>query len=95
MLISASPSDLSVSDTRTAPSASTTWLAILVGLACVFALSLPTDLTSATSTTNVSSDTQPSNSLIAHVPNWMHLSLTQKLTAAYVLGLVTVLLVRP
>uniref|UniRef100_F1L9R5 Motile sperm domain-containing protein 1 n=1 Tax=Ascaris suum TaxID=6253 RepID=F1L9R5_ASCSU len=63
-----------------APSSqSSPWLAVVAALACIGALMLPTQ-----------GDMMPSL-----LPTYLHLSVPQKLVAAYVLGIVTMLIIRP
>ncbi|KHN84660.1 Motile sperm domain-containing protein 1 [Toxocara canis] len=55
------------------------WLAVVAAVVCIGALMLPTH-----------GDTVPSL-----LPTYLHLSVPQKLVAAYVLGIVTMLIIRP
>lgn len=55
--------------------------AVLVGIVCVVSLSFPTQ--------------GENTSHNSYVPDYFHLTMSQKLVAAYILGLVTMVLLRP
>ncbi|CAJ0947264.1 unnamed protein product, partial [Mesorhabditis belari] len=63
------------------PSPQNQLFCILTGIVCACALLVPTI-----------GDTNSGSSLI---PSWVHLTLQQKLVAAYILGIVTILVLRP
>ncbi|VDK53368.1 unnamed protein product [Anisakis simplex] len=60
-------------------SSSSHWLAVVAALMCIGALMLPTQ----------------GDNLPSLLPNYLHLSVPQKLVAAYVLGIVTMLIIKP
>lgn len=61
------------------PLGSSQWIAVMAALICIIALMLPSQ-----------GDTESTL-----LPSYLHLSVPQKLVAAYVLGIVTMLIVRP